>query len=208
MFLNKRNVTKELLCSWLESVSCLLNGFCLPQLQEALKRCEEQQDKIIEAQETIIKLQAKVIENRDEELACLKSTVKEELKTVQTTVQTEIKSYSAAVSKSCSVAFSEKKLQAAVKSVTDKEDRNRNIIMYGVEETAGEDLPNKASAILEEIEEKPLLKDCCRVGMKNSVSPRPVKLCLSSSDMVQNVLRKAWLLRGKEGYKTVYICPD
>ena len=129
VFLNKRNVTKELLCSWLESVNCLLNGFCLPQLQEALKRCEEQQDKIIEAQETIIKLQAKVIDNRDEELACLKSTVREELKTVQTTVQTKIKSYSAAVSKSCSVAFSEKKLQAAVKSVTDKEDRNRNIIM-------------------------------------------------------------------------------
>ena len=81
--------------------------------------------------------------------------------------------------------------------------------MYGVEEIADEDLPNKASAImLEEVKEKPLLKDCCRVGMKNGESPRPVKLGLSSSDMVQNVLRKARLLRGKEGYKTVYICPD
>ena len=208
VFLNKRSVSKELLCSWLEGVCSLLTGFCVPQLQEALKRCEEQQDKIIEAQETIIELQAKVIENRDEELACLKSAVKEELKTVQTTVQTEIKSYSAAVSKSCSVALSEKKIQAAVKSVTDKEDRNRNLILYGVEETAGEDLPNKASSILEEIEEKPLLEDCCRVGMKNRESPRPVKLSLRSSDMVQNVLRKARLLRGKEGYKTVYICPD
>ena len=71
------------------------------------------------AQDTIIKLQAKVIENRDEELAFLKSTVKEELKNVQATVQTEIKSYSVADSKSCSVAFSEQKLQAALKSVTD-----------------------------------------------------------------------------------------
>jgi hypothetical protein len=26
--------------------------------------------------------------------------------------------------------------------------------------------------------------------------------------MVQNVLRKTRLLQGKEGYKTVYICPD
>jgi hypothetical protein len=112
--------------------------------------------KIIKAQDTIIKLQAKVIENRDEELACLKSTVKEELKTVHATVQTEIKSYSAAVSKSCSeLALFERKLQDAVKSVTDQEDRNRNLIMYGVEETADEDLSNKASAILEEIEEKP-----------------------------------------------------
>ena len=128
VFLNKRNVSNELLCSWLESVSSLLNGFCIPQLQEALKPCEEQQEKIIVAKDTIIKLQAKVIENRDEELACLKSTVKEELKIVQATVQTEIKSYSAAVSKSCSVALSEKKLRAAVKSVTDKEDRNRNFL--------------------------------------------------------------------------------
>ena len=40
IFLNKRNVSNELLCSWLESVSSLLNGFCIPQLQEALKRCE------------------------------------------------------------------------------------------------------------------------------------------------------------------------
>ena len=64
----------------------------------------------MEAQDTIIKLQVKVIENRDEELACLKSTVKEELKTVQATVQTEIKSNSVADSKSCSVALSEKKL--------------------------------------------------------------------------------------------------
>ena len=63
-----------------------------------------------------------MIENRDE-LACLKSTIKEELKTVQTTVQTKIKSYSAAVSKSCSFALSDKKIQAAVKSVTDQEDK-------------------------------------------------------------------------------------
>lgn len=102
------------------SVLGLLNGFSLPQLQETLKRCEEQQEKIIVAQDIIIKLQAKVIENRDEELACLKSTVKEELsKTVQASVQTEIKSYSVADSKSCSVALSEQKLQAALKSVTD-----------------------------------------------------------------------------------------
>jgi hypothetical protein len=45
--------------------------------------------------------------------------------------------------------------------------------------------------------------------MKNGESPRRVKLGLSSSDMVQNVLKKKLgLLLGKEGYKTVYICPD
>ena len=151
--------------------------FVVPQLQGALKRCEEQQDKIIEAHKTIIKLQAKVIENRAQELTCLKNAVKEELKTVQTTVQIEIKSYSATVSKSCSVALSVKTIQAAVKSVTDKEDRNRNLILilHGVKETASEDLPIKDSLILEEIEEKPLLKDCCRLGMKKLVEELKAK---------------------------------
>ena len=31
---------------------------------------------------------------------------------------------------------------------------------------------------------------------------------MSSSDVVQQILRKARLLREKEGYSTVYICPD
>ena len=35
-----------------------------------------------------------------------------------------------------------------------------------------------------------------------------MKLSLSNSDIVQQVLRKARLLRTKEGYKSVYICPD
>lgn len=82
--------------------------------------------------------------------------------------------------------------------------------MYGVEETADEDLPKSQQSFCNTRgnQIKPLLKDCCRVGMKNGESPHPVKLGLSSSDMVQNVLKKARLLRGKEGYKIVYICPD
>jgi hypothetical protein len=83
---------------------------------------------MIEAQNTITELQAKIIKDSDEELICLKTTAKVELKTVQNTIQTEIKSYSAAVSKSCSVAQSEKRLQAAVEFAVDMEVRNRNLI--------------------------------------------------------------------------------
>ena len=52
------------------------------------------------------------------------------------------------------------------------------------------------------------MQDCCRVGTKREEATRPVKFSLSSSDMVTQVLRKARLLRSKEGYKPVYICPD
>ena len=206
--LNKRHIQKDLLCFWLESVCSLMNSFSVPRLQEAMRRCDEQNEKIIESQKTIIELQAKVIQNKEEELANLKSTVQEELKTVQETVQSEIKSYSSVLSKTCSAALSEKKIQAAVKSATEREDRNRNVVIYGVEETPDEVLSEKTTEIFIEIGEKPAVKDCCRIGLKRSKVPRPVKICLNSPDVVQQVLRKARLLRTKEGYRAVYICPD
>ena len=60
-------------------------------------------------------------------MASVKSTVKEELKSVQTTVQSEMKSYSSVLSKTCSVALSQRKLQSAVKLAAEKEDRSRNV---------------------------------------------------------------------------------
>ena len=37
---------------------------------------------------------------------------------------------------------------------------------------------------------------------------RPVKFSLSSSDHVAQLLRSAKLLRTKDGYRSIYICPD
>ena len=56
--------------------------------------------------------------------------------------------------------------------------------------------------------EKPSLRDCCRVCLKRTVTSRPTKLSLNSSDMAAQVLRKAKLLHTKEGYKSIYICLD
>ena len=52
--LNRRNVTKDLLCLWLEAVCCIADSFCVPQLQEVTKRLDEQNSKIIEGHNTII----------------------------------------------------------------------------------------------------------------------------------------------------------
>ena len=62
--------------------------------------------------------------------------------------------------------------------------------------------------MLLEIGEKPVVSDCCRVGTVKKDAVRPVKFSCSSSEVVAQVLRKARLLRSKEGYETVYICPD
>ena len=52
------------------------------------------------------------------------------------------------------------------------------------------------------------MRDSCRVRIKKSSNIRPIKLTLSSSDVVGQGLRKARLLRSKEGFKSVYLCPD
>ena len=201
--ISKRHITKNMLARWLDSVCNLMNYFAVPRLQEAMKRNDEQTQEIIESKKAIIDLQAKVIHNKEEELAKLKSAVKDELKsvqgTVQETVQSEIKSYSSVLTKTCSAALSEKKIQAPVKSATDREDRSRNVVIYGVPETPDEVLSEKSSEIFLEIGERPVVMDSCRIGVKRGEAPRPVKLSMSSSDVVQQILRKARLLREKEG---------
>jgi hypothetical protein len=54
------------------------------------------------------------------------------------------------------------------------------------------------------------MRDCVRVGFKKSDVnlPRPIKFILKDSDHVAQVLRNARQLHTKEGYKTMYICPD
>ena len=119
-----------------------------------------------------------------------------------------MRSYSSAVTMKCATAFAPKKIQAAVQKVVDKEERSKNIIIYGLSETQNEQLQSKVEAVLVEIDEKPLIKDCCRIGDTKDKAIRPVKFSLSCSDHVMQILRNVKKLRTKEGFKSVYICPD
>ena len=200
--LNKRSVTKEKLVGWLETVCYILDSFSIPLLENPVpiveRVCELQEEKI-DDQAKILKLQHDLIVRRDNEL-----------KAVHETVQSEMKSYSSVVSKSCSSALAPKKIEAAVRKVADKEDRSRNVIVYGVGETDNEVVKEKVESLLTEIGEKPVVRDCCRVGVKRPQvkTPRLIKFSLSNSSHVQQVLRSARQLHGKEGYRLVYICPD
>jgi exosome complex RNA-binding protein Csl4 len=155
-------------------------------------------------QAKILELQRDLIMRRDNKL-----------KAVQNTVQTEMKSYASVVSKNCSATLAPKKIEAVVRKVSDKDDRSKNVIIHGVEESDLSDSDNEAlkkkiENVLEDIGAKPVLKDFCRVGVKISKvkSPRPIKFTLSNSDQVNQVLRGAKQLYIKEGYRSVYICLD
>ena len=69
--------------------------------------------------------------------------------------------------------------------MSDKEDRTRNVIIYGLEESYEESIEEEVANVLKQIEEKPVIKDCCRVGTRKSDSKRPIKFTLRSSNMVE-----------------------
>ena len=104
------------------------------------------------------------------------------------------------MAKSCTAALAPKNIEAAVRKVSDKEDRTRNVIIYGVEEQENEKLKQKVENLLEEIGEKPVLKDFGRVGVKRSdiKASRPIKFTLSNSDNVKEVLRSGRRLHSKD----------
>ena len=198
--MGKKSITKDKLMDWLETVCCILDIAAVPLLGKGIDlkdRVEKLQEEKIVDQDTIIKLQARLIEKKDEEMSLVK-----------TTVQSEMKSYSSVLSKSCSAALAPKKIQAAVKRVAENSDRQRNVVIYGVEEKEGELLETKVGNILAEIDERPRVQNACRIGRVDKEKCRPIKFTLPNSDHVNEILRKSKRLRTKVGFKSVYICPD
>ena len=141
-FGSSRSITKEKLGVWLETVSHLLDQYCIPWLQKAAPLAEEVRtlrgEKSLKAenlayQKRIFELQNQVIEKRDEQLRSVKTTVEAEMKlyslAVKSTLKSEMESYPAAVSKICSSVFAPKKLQAVVQKVAEKKERSSNIIV-------------------------------------------------------------------------------
>ena len=183
--LNKRSISKEKLAEWLETVCYILDSVSVPLLKNAVSTIDRNTERIDELQKEKIEDQKTIIQLKDE--IVMKSS--DELKEVKSTVQDEMKSYSSIVKKNFPTPLTRKTIEAAVKSVCDQEDRSRNLIIYGIEETYGEVLVDRVKKVLEEIDEKPPIKDCVRVGVKRAgdTRPRPVKFSLSNSDHVAQV---------------------
>ena len=158
--------------------------------------------------EKVIRLQAQLLVQKDEQLKLLKTSVE---KTVQTTVESGIQSYSAAVQKNsasdkvCNSSI----LKKVIKSVAAEEDRSKNLIMFGLKEEEEEQLPVLVTTVLEEIGEKPDF-EATRVGWKRpgSMAIRPVKITVPSSTAVHQILMKTGKLRLVEKHKDIWICPD
>ncbi len=209
---NSRSVNKETI-AWM-----LCEGLQLVYRQTSFianlrDEVEVMKSETISCQASVIRLQQDLISEKDVQLDAIQSAVKD---SVETAV---IKSYSEAAqtnltpdkSASISTLLSQQSLKSVVKHVVEEEDRNRNLMLFGLceDKHEGEQLNRKVSAVFEELGEKPKF-DAIRLGKKStgSKTPRPVKVSLTSSASVQQLLVKARGLRQSTSHRTVFITPD
>ena len=91
-----------------------------------------------------------------------------------------------------SVEKSKKNVKTVTKSVKEEDQRSRNVMMFGLKETAGEELTNKVDKVLRKLGFE-MKHESKRVGQreKDRRQPRPVKVSLIDSDSAKQILRKS-----------------
>ena len=166
----------------------------------------------LSAQDSIISLQKELLSTKNEQLDLLQTSVGA---AVKSSVQTEMKSYSDALTaKSVEMKSASKptikSIKRAVEEVVQEEDRNKNVIVFGMKEDDGEMIGEKVDELFGHLGTKPR-HECVRIGVKKkdaAVKPRPIKVSMASSAHVSQILRAARSLSHSDSFKNVFVCPD
>ena len=195
--LEKQLRTKKELASFLfQIVNCWLD--CIKLLKSGCLEVDALKSESKSAVKELAEVQSELLQSKREQIEYFQNGV-------QTTIKTELKSYSEAVKKSNNEQVTLKKIKTVVKDIV--EDRSRNIMMFGLEETERANLDYKVRDIFEELKEKPLFR-AERVGRKTSEdSDRPVKVSMDSSIIVSDILKKSKDLK-RSVFSHVYLKPD
>ena len=210
-FSSKKYKKQDLACFMLQACNLLLDfGFPQKNRRQSVVTAEDEkislQKELADAHRRIIDLQDQVIQLKDE----IRNV---ETGTVTKTVQRDLKSYSAMLTQNCVAALAPTRIQKAVtKAAVEKsteEDRSKNLIVFGLpEEADGVSVDTSVTSLLEEIDEKPPMTNCVRLGMPAQGRLRPVKVTLESRDSLLVLLKKASELRNSENFKRVFLEPD
>ena len=206
-----KKANKDQLSSWLEVLIVALDSHTVPYLKSTCQdaeRVEQLKEEKISDQATIINLQTQLIDEKELQIKTVQETVQSEVKAVQNDMKTyssvlqkEIRTQTSEVQKNVSSSVTAKKLGDVVKLVAEKEERGRNVVMFGFAEEQTEQLESRVEEILQRIGQKPRIVECCRLGRVKDGAVRPVKVTFSS-------LRNAKQLRNAEGCRKIFICPD
>ena len=191
--LENRGGTKKDLASFLfKVVNCSLD--CIKILKSGCLEVDALKTESKCAIKDLAELQSELLTSKREQIQALQNGIEK-------TIKTEMKSYSEAVKKSSGEGVTLKNIKTVVKDFV--EDRSRNVMIFGLEETAGENLHGRVKEVFEEIKEKPRFK-AERVGKNDD---RPVKVTVDSSMIVSDILRKSKDLK-QSVFDKVFLKPD
>ena len=174
----------------------------------------QHQSRMIELQDQVISLQERLL-TANEGLSKARK-VSEDFKTeIVNTFQKEVSSVKQSFSdvvksgslKTSAAPISTESIKSVAKQIALEEELGRNIMVFGLCEEQNEDICAKVSDVLESLGEKPRV-EACRIGKKSPTAPRPVKVSLSSSSIVQQILKSSSKLSGTEKFKRVFLAPD
>jgi hypothetical protein len=177
-------------------------------------QAQQLKSEMIVNQGAVIDLQKEMLEANRQQLNDLQANV---VASVEDTVKNEMKLYSDAAktdTTNSGVFLDKKTLTSVVHDVVSEEDRSRNIMIFGLTEQDNEQINVRVSQVLLELGEKPKV-EATRIGGKHSkpskdakTSTRPVKVTVSNSTIVRQILSADRALRHSEHYKEVFISPD
>jgi hypothetical protein len=170
-------------------------------------------EQVIEKQDLVIVLQERLLGSGEDQLATLQTSVREEMASVQTTVKSELQSWSEiakrnTVSAQPAATFTPAKLKDAVRSAVEEDDRSRNLVIFNKHEEIDENIEQAVAEVFEDMNERPRVIECRRLGKFQHGKARPIKVKLTSSDAVSHILRRAKVLKTRERSKMTFIGPD
>ena len=116
-------------------------------------------------QKKVLEMQERLIENQSKHVEAVKATV-----------TTEIKSFSDVVKQSGVGKMSQKSLQSTIVTTLEKQDRDKSLMVFGLEEPdIDHDIPEDlVTEVWKEIcPSLPIMKECYRVGRKKEGVDRP-----------------------------------
>ena len=201
------SVKKPLIAEWLDRAIFVMEKHEEAMLEQQ-KKIQRLQAEGLADKAKVIKLQTELLARKDDQLSSLQSAIQS---TVQETVQTEIRTYGDVLKNPVSAAISPATFKKIVKTAIEDEDRTKNLMVFGLAEEDGEHLDEKVSEVFLSIGEKPRAA-AVRVGSRNEAGTggdcRPVKVTLSSSTAVHQILTKSRKLRQLGKFREVYVSPD
>ncbi len=192
-------ITKNGLASTVESLVVVLD-LSRNVLRSAAAKMEEIQSEQITSQKSVIQLQEELIKLREDEID-----------NVQKTVKTEIKSFANIVENDNKNTVTKEIIKRAVKSAVSENQRDRNVAIFGLQETTGEDLKETVKRVVHQCSagsSNNTVVECYRLGRAKTETCRPVKVSFQSPESAISVLAGAKSLKQTVELKGVFVSPD